>query len=923
MRPLAPAPPALDDPTTPRLVLRDGSVATVRRSTPDDREAMRRFFHDLSPESRRRRFFTAAEPNDALVDRLCDSADGRRSLTLVAVRQAGSETRFIAVGSYFATSADTAEAAFAVDDRFQGKGLGTELLERLAAIAASHGFQRFDATTLMDNHGMLEVFRDSGFELRSKSAPGVVDVALTLRQTADGVLSSERRHRQATVASLRPLLEPRAVAVVGASRQPASIGGRVLSALLSADFAGPVYPVNPAAAEIAGQRAYASMSDVPTPVDLAVVAVPRDRVLNVVDDCAAAGVKSLVIITAGYAEVGDEGRARQQELVEHVRGYGMRMVGPNCMGILNANPTLRLNASFSPLFPNPGRVGLSSQSGALGLAIIALAGQRGIGLSTFVSVGNKADVSSNDLLEYWEDDPSTHVILLYLESFGNPRRFARLARRLGRTKPIVAVKAGRTRGGSRAAGSHTAALAANDIAVEALFHQTGVIRADTIDEMFDVAACLDAQPLPSGRRVAIVTNAGGPGILAVDACESAGLIVAPFPPATRTALAAFLPQAASTGNPVDMVASAGPDEYRRAIEIALADAGTDALLVIYAPVDAAQSDATVAAIRQGIVNGRAAGAASKTILACVMGDTGNTHPFQADGEQIPAYAFPENAIRALAKAAAYAEWRAQPPGLLWGFDDVYPDEAKQICRGAVEARGDTWLTDEEVRRVLNAFRLPLVASAVAHTAEDAVASACLLGFPVVAKIRSDRVQHKTDIGGVCLNLQDAGAVHRAFEEIVARAKANGLDAHVDGLLIQPMLKNGVETMIGIAADPLFGPLIGFGLGGIYVELMADLRFRIAPLTDRDADELIHSIRGFKLLEGYRGQPAADIDALRDVLLRISRLADEVPEIVELDLNPIIALPDGHGCRIVDARIKVGPARRQPSGQEVRQRPPSD
>ena len=398
MRPLAPAPPALDDPTTPRLVLRDGSVATVRRSTPDDREAMRRFFHDLSPESRRRRFFTAAEPNDALVDRLCDSADGRRSLTLVAVRQAGSETRFIAVGSYFATSADTAEAAFAVDDRFQGKGLGTELLERLAAIAASHGFQRFDATTLMDNHGMLEVFRDSGFELRSKSAPGVVDVALTLRQTADGVLSSERRHRQATVASLRPLLEPRAVAVVGASRQPASIGGRVLSALLSADFAGPVYPVNPAAAEIAGQRAYASMSDVPTPVDLAVVAVPRDRVLNVVDDCAAAGVKSLVIITAGYAEVGDEGRARQQELVEHVRGYGMRMVGPNCMGILNANPALRLNASFSPLFPNPGRVGLSSQSGALGLAIIALAGQRGIGLSTFVSVGNKADVSSNDLL---------------------------------------------------------------------------------------------------------------------------------------------------------------------------------------------------------------------------------------------------------------------------------------------------------------------------------------------------------------------------------------------------------------------------------------------------------------------------------------------------------------------------------------------
>ncbi len=907
MHQLAPSPPSLDDPAAQRLVMRDGTVATVRRSTPGDREAMRRFFHELSPESRRRRFFTAGEPADTLVDRLCDSADEQRSVTLVALRQVGDDTRLIAVGSYIAGAPGVAEAAFAVDDRVQGKGLATELLERLAAIAASHGFRRFEATTLTDNNAMLDVFRDSGFEVRSKSAAGCVEVALTLRPSVDGVVSAETRRRRATAASLRPMLEPRAVAIVGASRDPASLGRRILDALVAAGFSGPVYPVNAAAGEVAGLRAYRSVRDVPAGVDLAVVSVPRDRVLAAVDDCAAAGVKSLVVITAGFAEAGDEGRALQQELVERVRAYGMRMVGPNCMGLLNTNGAIRLNASFSPIVPPPGHVGLSSQSGALGLAILALASHRGVGISTFVSVGNKADVSSNDLLEYWEEDAATRVILLYLESFGNPRRFARLARRIGRTKPIVAVKSGRTRGGSRAAGSHTAALAANDVAVDALFHQSGVIRADTIDEMFDIAACLDAQPLPAGRRVAIVTNAGGPGILAVDACESSGLTVAPFSADTRARLGAFLPQAASIGNPVDMIASAGPDEYRQAVEVALAATNTDALIVIFMPVDETHAAATVAAIRDGIINARRGGATQKPILACVMADPGRPQPLDAAGERIPTYTFPENAARALAKIATYAEWRTQPLGLLWGFDDIHVDEARAICRGAVEARGEDWLTDEEMRRVLNAFGLPSVASAVAHTADDAAALGAVLGFPVVAKVLSHRVQHKTEIGGVRLNLQNESAVRLAFNDILARAKTAGVLDSVEGVTIQPMLAGGVETLIGVTADRLFGPLIGFGLGGIFVELLGDVRFRIAPLTDRDADELMREIRGFRLLQGYRGQPAADLEALRDVLLRVSRLADEVPEIVELDLNPVIALPDGHGCRIVDARIRVGRA----------------
>ena len=907
MHPLAPAPPAVDDPATPRLVLRDGTVASVRRSSPDDRETMRRFFHELSPESRRRRFFTSGEPADDLVDRLCDSADEGRSVTLVAVRQAGDDTRFIAVGSYIAGAPGVAETAFAVDDRFHGKGLATDLLERLAVIAAGHGFHRFEATTLADNNAMLEVFRDSGFEVRSKSAAGCIEVQLSLTPSAEGVVSAETRHRRATAASLRPMLEPRAVAVVGASRDAASIGRRILDALVKAGFAGPIYPVNPSGGEIGGLRAYRSVRDVPAGVDLAVVSVPRDRVLAVVDDCAAAGVKSLVVITAGYAEAGDEGRVHQQELVARVRGYGMRMVGPNCMGLLNAGAAVNLNASFSPIFPPPGHVGLSSQSGALGLAILHLATARGVGLSTFVSVGNKADVSGNDLLEYWEEDPATRVILLYLESFGNPRRFARLARRISRSKPIVAVKAGRTRSGSRAAGSHTAALAANDVAVDALFHQSGVIRADTIDEMFDIAACLDAQPLPAGRRVAIVTNAGGPGILAVDAGESSGLTIAPFSAETRARLAAFLPSAASTGNPVDMIASAGPDEYRQAIEVALADQQTDALIVIFAPVDAKQSAATVAAIRAGIANARRAGATQKPILACVMADPGRPQPLDVGDERIPAYAFPENAARALAKVAAYAEWRAQPAGLLWGFDDIQVEDARAICRAAAAARGTDWLTDEEMRRVLNAFGLPIAASAVAHTADDAAALGAVMGFPVAAKILSHAVQHKTELGGVRLNLQNEAAVRRAFHDIVGRARDAGVLDTLDGVLIQPMITGGVETIIGVSADRLFGPLIGFGLGGVQVELLGDVRFRIAPLTDRDVDELLHEIRGFKLLQGFRGQPAADVEALRDVLLRVSRMADELPEIVELDLNPVIALPAGHGCRIVDARIKVGRA----------------
>jgi acetyl coenzyme A synthetase (ADP forming)-like protein len=888
-----------------RLILRDGSTAQVRVARPEDGEALLAFFQRLSTESLRRRFFSAAGPRPEAVTPLCAASDPHQALTLVVVRSQAGEPRIIATGSYWAKDDQTAEVAFAVDDAFQGKGLGTLLLERLALLAVRHGFTRFWAVTQAENRAMREVFRESGFPVAEQWAGGEIEVDLGVLPTATSVARLETRDRVATVASLRPFFRPKAVAVIGASRDPAGIGHRILEALLRSGFPGPVYPINPRAAVVRGLPAYPSARELPEPVDLAVIAVPREAVLGVVDDCAARGVRALVVITAGFAEVGGEGRALQQQLVERVRGYGMRLIGPNCMGLLNSDPAVRLNASFAPVFPPPGRVALSSQSGALGLAVLAAARRFNLGLSTFVSVGNKADVSGNDLLQYWEEDEGTEVILLYLESFGNPRRFARIARRVAQRKPVVALKSGRTPAGGRAAGSHTAALAAREVAVDALFQQTGVIRAETLEEMFDLAAALGSQPLPAGHRVAIVTNAGGPGILCADACEAGGLVLPELSPATKAQLAAFLPAAAGLGNPVDMIASATPEHYRRALAAVLASGEADALIVIYIPVGVAETEAVTRAIGDGVKQARAAGAGGRPVLACLMAGEVERTQLDLGTERVPAYAFPEAAARVLGKAAAYATWRAQPPGVIPDFDDLDVPAARGVCRQALARRGAGWLTVEETRTILTALRLPVSPGGVAQTGQEAAALAAQLGFPVAVKLASQRIIHKTEIGAVYLNLGDGGAVNRAFAAIREQlARADQLDA-MEGVLVQPMLAGGVEVMVGVTQDPLFGPLIAFGLGGIHVEILADVCFRVTPLTDRDAAEMVRAIRGYRLLQGYRGHPSADVGAIQEVLLRTSRLVEEVPEIQELDLNPLFALPTGQGCRIVDARIRVG------------------
>ncbi|MEM8934271.1 MAG: acetate--CoA ligase family protein, partial [Acidobacteriota bacterium] len=602
---------------------------------------------------------------------------------------------------------------------------------------------------------------------------------------------------------------------------------------------------------------------------------------------------------------GGEGHEAQARLVERVREAGLRMVGPNCLGLVHTDPTVRLNASFAPAMPDPGPVALGSQSGALGVAIIALARSLGLGLSSFVSMGNKADVSGNDLLEYWEEDPSTEVILFYLESFGNPRRFATLARRVGRRKPIVVVKSGRSQAGQRAAGSHTAALTAADTGADALFRQTGILRADTLADMFDIARALVAQPLPPGRRVAIVTNAGGPGILCADALEAAGLTVAPLEAETRSVLRGFLPAAASASNPVDMIATADPETYRRAVGTVLRAPEVDVLVVIYTPTGMHSVEAISKAVAEAVADARAAGITERPVFASIVGDDAPTYRVDCvGGEVLPVYPFPETIGRTLGTIAGHADWRRADPGRFPEFPDQDLDAARAICRRALDERGEGWLAVDDAFAVLRAGGLQVAAGELATTADEAAEIAERLGYPVAVKLASTTLVHKTEHGGVVLDLDDGAAVREAFAAIAERLAREGRAEAMDGVLVQPMLDGPCEVMIGVDLDPVFGPILAFGLGGIHVEILRDACFRVAPLSDRDAREMIRGIRGFRLLEGYRGHPPADVEALENALLRLSRLVEAVPEIAGLDLNPLFALPPGDGYRIVDARLRV-------------------
>jgi len=889
------------------VALRDGSTAHVRPVRATDLPALRRFLHGLSREDRQLRWFTGAPDLDAAT-RWSAEVDRRERDGVVAT---SGEGEIVAHAAWARIDATRAEVAFEIAAAQQGHGLATILLAHVAFGAHEQGIETLVAEVLPENHRMLDVFRSSGLPVQVRAAPGALHVELPAEMTTDALRRFDQRDAIASIAAMNAVLRPRSLAVVGASPDRDSIGGAVFANLLASGYRGVLHAVNRRGRPIDGRRCHRSIAEIPGELDAAVLAIPAAGVVEAARACAARGVRALVVLSAGFAETGPDGLALQRELLAVCRAGGMRLVGPNCLGVIDTDPAVRLNASFAPTAPPPGGVALLSQSGGVGIALLEQTRALGIGVSAFVSAGNKADLSGNDFIEWCAQDERTKAILLYLESFGNPRKFARITRRVGREKPIVAVKAGRSPAGARAAASHTGALlAGSERAVDALFRQAGVLRAETLGELLDLATLLERQPLPAGRRVAIVTNAGGPGILCADACQAAGLELPELPPELRERLARHALPGASLANPVDLLAAATPATFEHALA-AIADSdAVDALIAVFVPPLVTQADAVAHAIR------RAAHDIDRRVplLSVFMGASGAPDELHDAAAPLPAFRYPEDAARALARAADHAAWRARPAGEVPAFADSRRDEAAAVIARALaraEGAAGAWLTPSEAHALLACHGVPLAPERVAETPAAAARGATELAAPIALKAIAPGLLHKSDAGAVALGLRTPAAVCRTASAMRARLAAQGIA--VEGFLVQAMAPAGVELLVGATGDPLFGPVVACAAGGVNVALTRDAGVRLAPLTDRDANELVRELDLYPLLRGHRGAPAVDVAALEDVVLRVGALADAHPAIAELDCNPVVVHPDG--AVVVDARVRVvqpAPARPLPA-----------
>lgn len=699
---------------------------------------------------------------------------------------------------------------------------------------------------------------------------------------------------------LQPIFNPRSIAVIGASRTPGSVGYAVMDNLINAGFTGVVYPVNPKARAIRGVRSYPSMLEIPDEVDLAVVIVPAPAVPNVMEQLGERGVKGAVIISAGFKETGAAGAALEADVVALAHKYHIATVGPNCLGVINTDTAVALNASFAKGTPDGGNIAFISQSGALATAVLDYAKGQNFGFSKVVSLGNKADVNENDFLYYLWHDPATSVILLYLEDLADGAEFIKLGREMTgegvNRKPILALKSGRTPQGAKAASSHTGSLAGSDEVYEAVFMQGGVLRVETVQDLFQYATAFANQPLPHGRRVAVVTNAGGPGIMTTDAIIRRGLHMAELSKPTREVLKEALPAAAAVGNPVDVLGDAHEDRYRKAIETVIADPNVDGVIVVLTP----QAMTKIAATANAVVE--ADQKSDKTILATFMGVVDVSEGVDIlRANHVPTYTFPEEAVRAFAAMARYTDWVGRPRTQHRHFD-VEKDAVTHLLATAPRAHG--FIPTPTAFKVLEGYGLPTLPWGVAHNAAEAVQVATNIGFPVVLKIMSPDIIHKFDVGGIQLNLQNETEVQQAHELMMRSIAAKQPDARLEGVFIQKMMRGGREVLLGMKHDPQFGPVLVFGLGGIYVELLKDVTFRVAPIREYSAKHMIQSIRTYKLLEGARGEPPADVDAIADSILRLSQLAVEQPLISELDVNPMLVMAEGHGAYVADARIAV-------------------
>jgi acetate---CoA ligase (ADP-forming) len=884
-------------------ILRDGTSVRVRAIRAEDRAKLVDAIARLSARSMYLRFFTAKRRlTDTELTRFTE-IDFIDHVGLVVTLRHGDREEIIGIGQYIVSEGPweraRAEVAFTVVDEHQGRGIGSLLLQHLAQLARERDIHEFDADVLGENQPMMGVFLHSGLPVRRSGDAAVAHVSFPTGETEDSARIAEERERAAAAMSIRRWLRPRAVAVVGASRRAGSVGAALVNNLIQGGFCGQIFPINPGAREICGLPCRARVSEIETQVDLALIAVPAAQVEAVVEDCARAKVSGIVVISSGFGEASADGREAERRLRDLVRSSGMRMVGPNCMGVINTDPDIRMNATFAAAMPPAGNVAMLSQSGGLALAILGSSRMLESGVSSFLSVGNKADVSGNDLLAYWAQDPLTDVILLYLESFGNPRRFARLAPEVSRRKPIVAVKAGRSTAGTRAAASHTAALANLDVAVDALFQQAGVIRTDTLQQLFDVATLLSSQPIPRGGRVGVVTNAGGPGILLADACEGYGLTLPELGEESKRALRRILPAHAGLANPIDMTAPAGPREYAETLEIVGNDPNVDAVVAMYVPPMITAPHEIAAAIAAG-----AGKIPAETPVLSVFLSSGTPPAELGQGPRgkIAAYEYPENAAYALAAAHRYGRWRERPRGQVWKPDARAAESVRALVERLLASNeAPFWLEADDVAALLEAVGIE-VAAARETTLDEAAATAAELGYPLVAKAIAPGLVHKSDVGGVALGLTSSEQIERAVREMRDRLAAAGVD--LQRVLLQRQVRGSVEAYVGVTNDPTFGPLVACGVGGTWVELLKDVAFRLPPVSDIDAAEMVAQLRLVELIKGYRGQPAGDGAAFEDVIRRISALVDITPELIELDLNPVMLREPGQGAVVVDARMRM-------------------
>ena len=703
----------------------------------------------------------------------------------------------------------------------------------------------------------------------------------------------------ARLRDMSAILAPRSVAVIGASRDLTSVGGAIVRNLLVGGFTGAVYPVNPQAPAVAGMKCYHAVAEIPDPVDLAVIIVKASLVPSIVDQCAQHGVRGVVVISAGFREVGGGGEALERQLREVIDRRGLTVVGPNCLGVLNTDPAIQLNATFAKEMPAAGPIAFVSQSGALCTAVLEYARHEGIGFSKVVSLGNKVNVNELDILWALRDDPQTKVILLYLEDLADGARFIEIAREITgegpNRKPILAVKAGRTPEGRKAASSHTGALAGSDEAYDAIFAQAGVLRVESVEELFDYASAFAYQPLPRGRRVAIVTNAGGPGIMTTDACVRYGLELAALETKTVEAIRPHVPPTAALNNPIDVIGDAREDRYDAALRAVVEDPNVDSVIALATP----QAMTDLGAI--GRVVGRVASASHKPVVACFMGVADVTAGVAVlDQERVPHYRFPESAVRALAAMSRYTEWVARPRTVVKTFPVDRP--AAERILATARAAGRRALSQIESLTLLQTYGFPMPAFGTARTAAEAQQLLERLGGPVAMKILSADILHKVDVGGVRLGVATPADAERVFRELQQAVAARRPDAVLDGVVMQRMLSPGTETILGMNRDPQFGALLMFGLGGIFVEATRDVTFRLAPIRELGAQLMVSSIRAHKILEGFRGQPPADLACVRECLERLSQLVVDHPTIAELDINPLIVYPQGQGAQVADARV---------------------